>query len=384
MFRSSKKFLFRWFFIVATLAALSFVLWNTYTFFQKFKEEERLKMEIWAAATKTINEASLSDTELELPLLILSTNTTIPIIQTNSSDSILSMINVNEKIAEDPDKATLFLHKLKAQNAPIVIEFGKNKQYLYYGNSSLFTKLTYYPFALILFFLIFSIMIFSFYRANKIATENKLWTGMAKETAHQIGTPLSSLLGWIEIMKLEQVDPDIVQEIEKDIMRLESIANRFSKIGSRPQLELLDIVEETQKAFLYLKDRSSKQIQFDFFAPEEMIPIPINKELHSWTIENLVKNAIDSMKGKGKLQLMILSEPKQVKILITDNGSGIPKNKFKKIFEPGFTTKKRGWGLGLSLTKRIVEEFQNGYLKILFSEIGKGTTFGIIYKKTAS
>jgi len=204
---------------------------------------------------------------------------------------------------------------------------------------------------------------------------------MAKETAHQIGTPLSSLLGWIEIMRLDNISPDITEEIEKDVKKLQIIADRFSKIGSIPKLTDVDIIAETRKTFDYFSIRNSKQVLFTMDSPDYEIMIPLNKELHSWTIENLIKNAIDAMKGKGKLDIHIQDTPKAVNIFITDSGSGIPKKVLKKIFEPGYTTKKRGWGLGLSLTKRIVEDFQNGKIKVTQSEVGKGTTFCITYNK---
>lgn len=376
-----KKEIFRWTVIAMAFVTLLVILWNTYSFFQTYKEEERIKMNIWAEASNTLNDATQFDTDLSLPLLIITENSTIPIIQTTDKDSILSMINIDDKIINSSEKTIRFLKKLKSQNPPIEIKVGKNTQYLYYGNSSLLTKLKYYPISLVLIFLFFTILLFNFYRSNKIATQNRLWTGMAKETAHQIGTPLSSLLGWLEIMRLDNVDPQIIEEIEKDVKKLEIIADRFSKIGSKPQLTNIDIVAETEKIFSYLRLRNSKQINFTFESPQHEILVPLNKELHSWTIENLIKNAIDAMKGKGGLDVLIQENTKQVNIFISDTGGGIPKKMFNKIFEPGYTTKKRGWGLGLSLTKRIVEDFQNGKIKVLHSEIGKGTTFCITYKK---
>lgn len=378
---TTKKEIFRWSVITMAFITLLVILWNTYSFFQTYKEEERIKMNIWAEASNTLNDATQFDTDLSLPLLIITENSTIPIIQTTDKDSILSMINIDDKIVLNNEKAIRFLKKLKSQNPPIEIKVGKNKQYLYYGNSSLLTKLKYYPISLVLIFLFFTILLFNFYRSNKIATQNRLWTGMAKETAHQIGTPLSSLMGWLEIMRLDNVDPQIIEEIEKDVTKLEIIADRFSKIGSKPQLTNIDIVSETEKIFSYLQLRNSKQIKFTFESPTHQILIPLNKELHSWTIENLIKNAIDAMKGKGSLDVLIQDGAKQVNIFISDTGNGIPKKMFNKIFEPGYTTKKRGWGLGLSLTKRIVEDFQSGKIKVLHSEIGKGTTFCITYKK---
>jgi signal transduction histidine kinase len=214
-----------------------------------------------------------------------------------------------------------------------------------------------------------------------MATQNKLWAGMAKETAHQIGTPLSSLIGWLEIMKADNVDETTVAEIEKDIVRLQTITDRFSKIGSEPVLEPKDIIQETKDSYTYLQSRFSKQVEFSFKAPNDPIVVPLNSALHSWTIENLVKNAIDAMKGKGKLTVKIVEEGKLVKIYVSDTGKGIPRNQFRSVFEPGFTTKKRGWGLGLSLTKRIVEEYHKGKIKVFDSEIGKGTIMEVSFKK---
>ncbi|MGG5577506.1 sensor histidine kinase [Myroides sp. C15-4] len=376
-----KREIIRWTLIATAFVVLLLILWNTYSFFQTYKEEERIKMEIWATASNTLNEANPVDTNLELPLLILTNNTTIPIIQTDERDSILAMVNVPLRIQQDEQEAELVLRKLKNENAPIEVEVGKKKQYLYYGNSSLLLKLKYYPLALILIFIFFTVLIIIFYRSNKIAAQNRLWTGMAKETAHQIGTPLSSLLGWIEIMKLEEINPSIIDEIDKDVKRLQTIADRFSKIGSKPQLTPVDLIAETQKTYTYFQQRASKQITFEFTAPTRDIVVSLNPELHSWTIENLIKNAIDATKGKGKISVLITETEQFVQLYISDTGSGIPKNKFEKIFEPGYTSKKRGWGLGLSLSRRIVEEYQNGKIKVHQSELGKGTTFSIVYKK---
>jgi signal transduction histidine kinase len=257
----------------------------------------------------------------------------------------------------------------------------KQTHQLYYGDSSLLNKLKYYPIALILIIVLFGGVVYNFYRSTKMATQNKLWAGMAKETAHQIGTPLSSLIGWLEIMKADNVDETTIAEIEKDINRLQTITDRFSKIGSEPVLERLNIIEETEQSFDYLKSRFSKQVEFSFKAPKKPIMVSLNPALHSWTVENLVKNAIDAMKGKGKISVVIENDNNLVKILVTDTGSGIPKKQFNSIFEPGFTTKKRGWGLGLSLTKRIVEEYHKGKIKVLQSEIGKGTTMQVSFKK---
>ena len=337
-------------------------------------------MELLAKAQKTLINAN-ENTELDLPLQIFSNNSTIPIIVTEK-DSIINTINIDDEIINNEQKSKELLLRLKKENDPIVIEYVPGKsQYLYYGNSSLLNKLKYYPIAFLLIIVLFALLVYNFYRSTKMATENKLWAGMAKETAHQIGTPLSSLIGWLEILKSDTIAETTVLEIEKDIVRLQSITDRFSKIGSEPILEKKDIISETQNSFAYLQSRFSKQVIFSFNAPEFPITVSLNPALFSWTIENLVKNAIDAMRGRGKLDVVIELEGEIVKIKVSDTGKGIPKKQFKTIFEPGFTTKKRGWGLGLSLTKRIVEEYHNGKVKVLQSEIDKGTTMQISFRK---
>jgi signal transduction histidine kinase len=338
-------------------------------------------MEVWAESLKTLLNADPLQDDVELPRQVISNNKTIPVILTENN-IIINTTNIDENIVKDKTKLADFLDKLKKQNDPIIIKIGPGQvQYLYYGNSSLLNKLKYYPIALLLIIFLFGALVYNFYRSTKMATQNKLWAGMAKETAHQIGTPLSSLIGWLEIMKSDNVDETTIAEIEKDINRLQTITDRFSKIGSEPILERLNIIEETEQSFDYLKSRFSKQVEFSFIAPKKPIMVFINPALHSWTIENLVKNAIDAMKGKGKISVVIDNDNNLVKILVTDTGSGIPKKQFNSIFEPGFTTKKRGWGLGLSLTKRIVEEYHKGKIKVLHSEIGKGTTMQVSFKK---
>ncbi|MEN2399586.1 HAMP domain-containing sensor histidine kinase [Flavobacterium sp. MC2016-06] len=370
----------RWVIIFISFLIISLILWNTYTFFQIFKNEERLKMRLFANAQITIVNAN-ENTDVELPLQIFSNNTSIPVVLM-MYDQVVSSKNVPDEILNNKKKTKSFLNNLKNENEPIIFEYAPGKyQKLYYGNSALLNKLKYYPIALLLIIFLFGALIYNFYKSTKMATQNKLWAGMAKETAHQIGTPLSSLIGWVEILKTEDIDPSITTEIEKDIERLQTITDRFSKIGSVPVLEEHDIVAETLNTYEYLQSRFSKQVSFSYHAPKELILGMINPTLHSWTIENLVKNAIDAMKGKGTLDLQIEQDAHHVKINIKDSGTGIPKKQFKTIFEPGFTTKKRGWGLGLSLTKRIVEEYHNGNIKVLHSEIGKGTTFQISLNK---
>ena len=338
-------------------------------------------MEILAAAQKELNTGDL-DANVDLSLKVIENNKSIPMILVAENGTIETFQNLDPVKALDQKYVQNQLLKMKSENKPIEVSYkGKNKKFIYYRNSDLLNKLTYYPIALALILLLFLSVIYLFYSSNKAAETNKLWTGMAKETAHQIGTPLSSLLGWIAILKMEKVDDKYVEEIQKDVNRLNTIANRFSKIGSAPELKKENIVTVTKQAFDYLESRSSKQITFSFATSDAKIITNLNTELFGWVIENLIKNAIDAMLGKGTLQLRIENTAKKVKITISDTGKGMPKKLFKQIFKPGFTTKKRGWGLGLSLSKRIVKDYHRGNIVVQKSEIGAGTTFEVsMYK----
>lgn len=371
----------RWIIIAASFFIVLSILWNTYNFFTIFKQDERKKVELLAQSYMMINNTQ-GNFDLELPFEILRSNSTVPVIITDAKDSIITSANLPDAIENDTIRKKEYLQGLKQSDTYITLKVGKGAtQTLYYGSSQLLNNLKYYPITLVIIVILFAAIVFIFYRASRMATQNRLWAGMAKETAHQIGTPLSSLLGWIEIMKADNVDETTVTEIEKDVQRLQIIAERFSKVGSEPVLEERDIVAETEKSFEYLRSRASKQVEFFFMAPNHPVNVMINPELHSWTVENLVKNAIDAMKGKGRLDVVIQENEKFIRIKVSDTGKGIPKSQFKKVFEPGFTTKRRGWGLGLSLTKRIVEEYHKGKIKVLSSEVGKGTVMQASYKK---
>ena len=378
---TSKQHLLRWIMIVISFLTISLILWNTYQFFQKFKEEERVKMENFSQAQIELGKViDLNGNISDFPLKIIQSNSSTPMIIEDSEGNFQSK-NI-ELISEDSQGYLKTLsEKFKDQNKPIpVIYNGKTLSTMYYGDSELLNKLKYYPFALLLIFLLFSAVVWLFYKSTQVASQNKLWTGMAKETAHQIGTPLSSLIGWTELLKIDAVNPDYISEIEKDIKRLETITDRFSKIGSKPLLKTSDIVLATIESFNYLKARNSKLITFEIKAPETEILVALNIELFSWAIENLVKNGIDAMKGQGHIIVSLESTETMVFINIIDRGKGITKNLFKKIFETGFTSKKRGWGLGLSLSKRIIEEYHSGKIKVLQSEIEVGTTMQISLK----
>ena len=365
--------------LAVAFAIVSLILWNTNSFFKKFKEEERLKMEIWATAQSELLQYSEDIDMGNLTIKVLQNNTSTPMILVNKDGSIKTN-NMDGETVTDSIFIQRQIRKFQSENTPISIDQqGEHLATLYYGNSEVLNKLKYYPIALLLIILLFAAVIFFFFKTNKASEQNKLWAGMAKETAHQIGTPLSSLLGWNEILKTENISTDITKEIEKDISRLETITERFSKIGSLPELKERDIVEETKEAYEYLKLRSSKLIHFSFNSRIKSSPVLLNRSLYNWTIENLVKNGIDAMKGKGSIAIDIIPAGKYVNILVADTGSGIPKNKYQTIFNPGVTTKKRGWGLGLSLVKRIVEEYHQGKIKVLSS--GKeGTIMQITFK----
>lgn len=368
--------------LVASFVIVSLILWNTNSFFQKFKIEERYKMEIWATAQSEFQSLPADADPGNLHLLVFQKNTSTPMILV-SKDGTIKTNNIDPEQAQDSLYLVRKMAQFENENSPLVMEYkGEQLATLYYGNSEVLNKLKYYPLALLLIIFLFGTVIFFFFRTNKVSEQNKLWAGMAKETAHQIGTPLTSLLGWNEHLKGEKINPDITKEIDKDIVRLQTITDRFSKIGSLPKLEKLDIVEETRNAYDYLKSRSSKLVHFSFDSKVESLPVNLNSSLYNWTIENLVKNGIDAMKGKGHIAIEIIPVGKNVNILISDTGSGIARGNFQTIFNPGVTTKKRGWGMGLSLVKRIVEEYHKGKIKVLSSS-KEGTIMQITLKVAA-
>jgi len=382
----------RWFIIISSLVITTLILWNVFLFFEQLKDSERSKMAVYAEAKKALEETAdilpkdknarqLSESLNNLYLLIVLENNTIPTLTHNLEEQIYDYVNIpngNELSQEELGKLA---QQYAITNEPIdIIWDGVKSNTIYYGNSSIIDQLKYFPIALIIIVILFIALIYFYYLTSKTSAQNLLWAGMAKETAHQIGTPLSSLVGWTEILKTEDVNPDYIKEMVKDIDRLETITDRFSKIGSIPDLKEVDIIKETKITFGYLEDRSSKLIKFSINLPEGELPVMLNKQLYGWTIENMFKNAIDAMKGKGDLTVVITRDANYAKVLISDTGKGIPKSKFNSIFEPGFTTKKRGWGLGLSLARRIIEEYHDGKIGVFKSEINKGTTMKIQLK----
>lgn len=366
--------------IILSFFVVALILWNTYNFFSKFKKDERVKMELFAIAIERLGQNMDLDANMDLEYKVLDNNDT-PCILTSVNGTIGEDHNLDDKKTKNPLYLQQQLEIMKKQNKPIEINYLGKKEYIYYRNSDLLYKLTHYPIALAIILGLFLTVIYLFFNSSKTAEQNKLWTGMAKETAHQIGTPLSSLLGWITILRSENVNENYITEIEKDVTRLNTIANRFSKIGSSPQLKKNNIVSITKSTFDYLETRSSKQIDFIFNTSAPEILISLNTELYGWVIENLLKNAIDAMGGKGTITVNITNNIEKTAITVSDTGKGIPKSKFKKIFKPGYTSKKRGWGLGLSLSKRIIKDYHKGKIFVQKSEIGNGTTFEIAFLK---
>lgn len=370
--------------VIIGVASLAYTNWLT----QKMAEEERKKVELWAEATNRFAEPEipgqeqLSTSYSLLILKILEQNTTIPIVIVDSV-SIINNANINYKEGRKAEVLARELKKMKDYSEPIRIDISENNyQYLYYRESNILRNLRFYPFVQLIIIVIFIVVAYFAFNATQRAEQNQVWVGMSKETAHQLGTPISSLMAWIELLKLKGVDSGLVSEFEKDTQRLERITERFSKIGSKPELLRINLVEVLSSTINYIKTRSSSKVIFETsFSEEDYVETPLNAALFSWVIENLYKNAIDAMGNNGNISIKLKEKAEQVYIDITDTGIGVAKSQFKTIFQPGFSTKKRGWGLGLSLAKRIVEIYHSGKIFIKSSEIGKGTTFRIVLNK---
>jgi len=350
----------------------------------KMAVEERKNVELWAEATqKLINTDINSNQDITFLADIIKRNTSIPIITTDSLDNVLDSKNIRYN---EENKAKILLRELKKmeeENIPIPILVSETEtQYLHYRDSILLENLKYYPiiqFAVVFLFILISYLAFS---SSRNAEQNQVWVGMSKETAHQLGTPISSLMAWVELLKMQKVDDALIEEFEKDIQRLEKITERFSKIGSVPELIKTDVAETIRSTVSYLKTRSSLKVKYILDFDERVAyEVPLNASLFSWVIENLCKNAIDAMNNIGTIQISLIEKGDQIQIDVSDTGKGISKSYHKTVFQPGFTTKKRGWGLGLSLAKRIVENYHKGKIFLKQSEINKGTTFRIILQK---
>lgn len=363
-------------FIVAGIALSSFFL------IKHLREKETERIRTLATAMRYLQDTEIDSRITELAFYVVDENQDLPIIRTDKNKNLLESRGISDEILKDKEKLKAKMTEMENKYPPFEIQLPDFKnQYLYYDNSDLMNYLRYYPYILAIFISLYLIFSFWFLRILKKTDEGFVWAGLAKETAHQIGTPLSSMIGWVEIMKLEDENGMGVKELEKDVERLKTISERFSKIGSIPALNDLDINETVQQNFDYLKSRISTKVDFTLRKTYEPVLIPHSRILMSWVIENLIKNAVDAMKGEGKLELSLYKKNKSVYIDVTDNGSGMTKQQIRNAFKPGFSTKKRGWGLGLSLTKRVVTEYHKGDVKIANSEVGKGTTFRIVLRE---
>ena len=357
-------------------------LWYTNRLVIKLQEEEKKKIEIWAKATGSLSSTTV-DSDVQFQLEIIQNNSTIPAILTNSNNEKQSSINIDYLKSLDPNYIKEQIAEMKAQHNPIEITFADNqKNYIYYKDSIILTQLKYYPYFQLLVIALFLFVSYLAFSTSRKAEQNQVWVGMAKETAHQLGTPLSSLIAWLEIIKGKSPDDEFVIELEKDVQRLSTITDRFSKIGSAPALKKENLTTVIENAIGYIRTRSSSKVIFSLENAQQYdVEAPLNIALFDWVLENIFKNAIDAMSGEGNIHVKITDQQQFAYIDISDTGKGIPKSKYKDVFKPGFTSKSRGWGLGLSLSKRIVEEYHEGQIFVKSSELNKGTTFRIVLKK---
>ena len=341
-------------------------------------EEERHKMELWAAATQSVTSNDYEESLL-FASRIIESNTTIPMIQVNARGEIINYNNIDLPRTDPSRYLYQKLKEFRAGYPPIEIDYGLGKEYLYYSDSTTLKQLLLFPYVQVAVFLIILGVSVLAIVSLKRADQNFIWEGMSRETAHQLGTPISSLMAWRELLMAQAVDPMVVQEMGKDIQRLEMIADRFQKIGSSPKLEPCDLGVLVMKAVAYLQPRISKGVSISVLdEPEEAVYVLASEQLIAWVFENLIKNAVDAMQSKGAISIRYGAEEEHAFIEIQDTGKGLPRAQWEKIFRPGYTTRQRGWGLGLSLARRIVQDYHKGRIYVRHSELGVGTTFRIL------
>jgi len=372
-------FNFRMVLILIAVAIVTGTIFYSNFLSKKIEIEEREKISQWIEANKFIATAQ-SNVDLTLASQIQQQNDDIPIIWTNENDSIIDSRNLDSSQLSSRKYLEKKLAQFKSAHPPIIVELSKEPYVAdkyYYGDSRLLIQIRYFPIVQLLVVALFIFITFYSISVRNKSTQNQVWAGMAKETAHQLGTPISSLEGWVEMLK-EDKDSVNVSEMEKDVNRLKLISDRFGKIGSTPKLEEQELCEQVEKMVAYIKRRSTEKVIFSLEKPTEKIYAHISAPLFDWVIENLLKNALDAINGKGSIKIKIKKQSTHAIIDISDTGKGISKQNLRRVFKPGFTTKKRGWGLGLSLAKRIIEQYHKGQLFVKFSEPGKGTTFRII------
>lgn len=368
-------------FITAVIIGIASLLY-TDQLVKKMAVEEHKKAEMMAEAWTQIVNSSADDANLDFYAGVIKDNETIPVIVTDSLDHIVITRNLDTSRLEKPRYVARKLDNMKEHADPIMIELSPTeKQYLYYSKSILLSQLLYYPYIQLGVVVLFILIAYFAFRTSRKFEQNQVWVGMSKETAHQLGTPISSLMAWLEMMKIRSSDTEMLTELEKDVNRLEKITERFSKIGSKPVLVKENIIKVIDTAVNYIKTRSSGKVRFNLKMPPGEIAVPLNVALFEWVIENLCKNAIDALSGEGEIEIALTDYTQVVYVDIRDTGKGIPKSMFLAIFRPGFTTKKKGWGLGLSLAKRIIEEYHDGKIFVHQSEMNKGSVIRIVLKK---
>jgi len=373
-----------WKLILLIMAVLigAATLWYTESFLDDLRKEEVKKVQQFADAMNVILSSDPT-AELTFEQSIISDNTTIPFIIVDEQGNMMFAKNIDEQKLQDPDWVKARVAEMGEEIEPMVIELPRANQYLYYENSTLLSKLRFYPVVLLLVISLFVVIAYIAFSNARKSEQNQVWNGLAKETAHQIGTPLTSLMGWLEYLRSSNVSESVVGEMEKDVNRLNTITDRFSKIGSRPSIKPMPVDIVTRDAVAYLQSRSPQKISVNYIPEEgaDELVAKINKPLFEWVIENLIRNAIDALEGReGIINVRLSGNARNIKIDVEDNGKGIPPNRQKAVFRPGYTTKRRGWGLGLSLAKRIIEEYHRGRIFVAQSETGKGTTFRILLK----
>ncbi len=355
----------------------------TESFLKELRSEEIKKAKIYVEATN-LAQSTTDDETLNLVIKVIEGNNTIPVIVVNEQGGVDTHRNLDPEKVKDPAYVKKQIEIMAESNDPIEITYyGNRKVYIYFKESLLLTKLRVYPIILLSVIGIFIIIAYLLFSSSRRSEQNRVWTGMAKETAHQIGTPLSSIMGWIEILRTQNADEMALTEMEKDVSRLQMITDRFSKIGSIPQMTEESIYETVQTSFNYLESRVSKKIDTSLESSiDKDLKLLVNTQLLSWVIENLIRNAIDAIDGPGFVKLELTDQGKNIRLDVIDSGKGIPKAQQTAVFRPGYTTKKRGWGLGLSLAKRIIEDYHKGKITVAQSEIGKGTIFRVMLPKT--
>ena len=376
----NNKILFRYLFVVIALLIVVASLIVSHFLVENLSKEERNKIEIWAEATKEM-ASNAENMNMNLVAQILKSNTTIPVILYDKKENFYTSANIDLPELDDQIFLKQRAESFKKRHGPIIIEAEGFDQYIYYDDSYTLKQLQLYPYVQLGVLFIFMITAFFALFTTMRMEQDRLWVGLSKETAHQLGTPISSLLAWLEYLKLKETNQSIVRDMEKDVDRLQMITDRFSKIGSVPALDPQNMTDIIHRSIAYLEKRISKKVVFVVELSDKPLYAQVNEPLLSWVIENLTKNAVDAMGGQGQIIYRLSEKGKFVSLDIQDTGKGIPKSKFRTIFNPGYTTKSRGWGLGLSLAKRIIESYHKGRIYVKTSEIGVGTTFCIELKK---